>query len=448
MSSTEAEIIAASAGALEAVYFRRMLGEMGLPQHDPTIIYVDNSGAVELSKHQKSCHRSRHVLRRYFKVRELMAAGEVEVRYCPTDLNWSDFLTKTVTPLKWEQCRDKAIGAQPISPTASTAAVSGDPLAAWALHLGVPLDVTTYAQYMARCGDVGSCACCDLQCVDCDDDTESPIEGGHAQTMGNNSSTPTSPASFAAPSFEILQAQLALTPDGDILNPAIHGLYASGIDDNVCAFPVTTPEDNPSYDAAQRGPHTPLWDDACNAEIENLRRFGAFDEPLVREDEVPDWDRIRRRARSVTETIWVLRRKYDSKDQLSKYKARCVYNNKRRVDCSLVETFSPAVRHTTVKAAVACSVLLGRKRVGFDVTGAYLQGEYTNEEIVYARPPKGHRTFDDDGVPLIWRMRVPLYGQGDAGLVWFRTIRKQLTATQGFNQSDADPSYFYKRSSA
>ena len=103
----------------------------------------------------------------------------------------------------------------------------------------------------------------------------------------------------------------------------------------------------------------------------------------------------------MTETIWVLRRKYDSKDQLSKYKARCVYNNKRRVDCSLVETFSPAVRHTTVKAAVACSVLLGRKRVGFDVTGAYLQGEYTNEEIVYARPPKGHRTFDDDGVALI-----------------------------------------------
>ena len=45
-------------------------------------------------------------------------------------------------------------------------------------------------------------------------------------------------------------------------------------------------------------------------------------------------------------------------------------------------------------------------------------------------------------------MRVPLYGQGDAGLVWFRTIRKQLTATQGLNQSDADPSYFYKRSSA
>ena len=106
---------------------------------------------------------------------------------------------------------------------------------------------------------------------------------------------------------------------------------------------------------------------------------------------------------------------------------------------------SPAVRHTTVKAAVAVSVLLGRKRTGFDVTGAYLQGEYTEDEIVYARPPKGHRTLSDDGVPIVWRMRVPLYGQGDAGLVWFRTIRAHLTEEQRFCQSDADPSFFFKR---
>ena len=38
-----------------------------------------------------------------------------------------------------------------------------------------------------------------------------------------------------------------------------------------------------------------------------------------------------------------------------------------------------------------------------------------------------------------------LYGQGDAGLIWFRTIREQLTSRQGYNQSDADPSFFWKR---
>ena len=34
---------------------------------------------------------------------------------------------------------------------------------------------------------------------------------------------------------------------------------------------------------------------------------------------------------------------------------------------------------------------------------------------------------------------------GDAGLVWFRTIKNQLTREQSFNQSDSDPSYFWKR---
>ena len=42
-------------------------------------------------------------------------------------------------------------------------------------------------------------------------------------------------------------------------------------------------------------------------------------------------------------------------------------------------------------------------------------------------------------------MKRPLYGQGDAGLVWYRTIRSQLTVEQGYNASDADPSYFWKR---
>ena len=60
----------------------------------PTILYVDNSGAVELSKDLKSCQRSRHIERRYLKVRELVAKGEIEVRYCPTKENVADALTK------------------------------------------------------------------------------------------------------------------------------------------------------------------------------------------------------------------------------------------------------------------------------------------------------------------------------------------------------------------
>ena len=97
MSSTEAEIIAASACALEIIHFRTLLGEMGLPQTEPTKLYVDNSGAVELARDRKSCHRSRHVDRRYFKVRELVYEGFISVEHIDTTENASDVLTK---PLK------------------------------------------------------------------------------------------------------------------------------------------------------------------------------------------------------------------------------------------------------------------------------------------------------------------------------------------------------------
>ena len=96
MSSTEAEIIAASTCALEVVHTRALLNEMGLPQLSPTKLYVDNSGAVELARDRKSCHRSRHVDRRYFKVRELVFTGELEVEHIDTTQNASDLLTKSL----------------------------------------------------------------------------------------------------------------------------------------------------------------------------------------------------------------------------------------------------------------------------------------------------------------------------------------------------------------
>ena len=92
MSSTE--VIAASQAALELVYMRKLLREMGYELDKPTILYVDNTGAVELSKHRKSCNRSRHVLRRYLKVRELVAQCDIEVKWIDTKENIADLLSK------------------------------------------------------------------------------------------------------------------------------------------------------------------------------------------------------------------------------------------------------------------------------------------------------------------------------------------------------------------
>ena len=78
--------------------FRGLARELGLEQLEPTPLLVDNSGAVALARDRKSCNKSRHIDRRFFKVRELHAAGVVKVDYVPTDDNSADVLTKALSP--------------------------------------------------------------------------------------------------------------------------------------------------------------------------------------------------------------------------------------------------------------------------------------------------------------------------------------------------------------
>ena len=60
----------------------------------PTDVYVDNSGAVEISKRRESLARSRHIDRRYLKIQEWVAEGLIRVVYKQTDQNRADMFTK------------------------------------------------------------------------------------------------------------------------------------------------------------------------------------------------------------------------------------------------------------------------------------------------------------------------------------------------------------------
>ena len=54
-----------------------------------------------------------------------------------------------------------------------------------------------------------------------------------------------------------------------------------------------------------------------------------------------------------------------------------------------------------------------------------------------------YRTHDERGVPLVWLLKVPLYGECDAGAIFYRTLRKQLK-NQSFVPSEMDSCYFTK----
>ena len=111
LSSTEAEIMAASYVGAEVMYTRGLLREMGYDMSKPTTLWVDNLGAVELSKRRESSQRSRHIERRFLKIREWVAEGNIVVKYKNTKDNRADLFTKPLAPADFDRHADAIMGA-------------------------------------------------------------------------------------------------------------------------------------------------------------------------------------------------------------------------------------------------------------------------------------------------------------------------------------------------
>ncbi|KAJ9552008.1 hypothetical protein OSB04_016053 [Centaurea solstitialis] len=112
-STTEAEYIAASDAAKEAVWLRNFLSDLRVVASvsRPIDIFCDNSGAVAQAKEPREHHKSRHVLRKYHLIREIIGRGDVRICKIPTEENVADPLTKPLAKVKHE-AHANSIGMQ------------------------------------------------------------------------------------------------------------------------------------------------------------------------------------------------------------------------------------------------------------------------------------------------------------------------------------------------
>ena len=94
----EAEYIAASEAAKEAVWVRKFIGKLGVVPSvaGPITIYCDSTGAIAQATMPKSHNRSKHVLRKYHIIREFVENNEIAIEKIPTEDNVADPLTKAL----------------------------------------------------------------------------------------------------------------------------------------------------------------------------------------------------------------------------------------------------------------------------------------------------------------------------------------------------------------
>ena len=97
-STTEAEYIAASDAAKEAVWIRKFIQQLGVV---PTIalpisLYCDNNGAIAQAKEPRSHQKSKHIERRYHIIREIIGRSDITMQKVASADNTADPLTKAL----------------------------------------------------------------------------------------------------------------------------------------------------------------------------------------------------------------------------------------------------------------------------------------------------------------------------------------------------------------
>ena len=103
LSSTEAEYVAQTHAAKEAMWIRSFISEIQGGGREPLTILCDNQGAIALAKDNKYHARTKHINLRYHFICEAVEDGKISVKYIPTDENVSDIFTKALRKPKFQQ---------------------------------------------------------------------------------------------------------------------------------------------------------------------------------------------------------------------------------------------------------------------------------------------------------------------------------------------------------
>ena len=86
-STIEVEYIVASEAAKEAVWIRKLITKLGVVLNivDPIPLYCDKNGVIAQAKEPRSHQRSKHVLRRYHLIGEIIGRRDVIIEKVPTN---------------------------------------------------------------------------------------------------------------------------------------------------------------------------------------------------------------------------------------------------------------------------------------------------------------------------------------------------------------------------
>nr|KYP32045.1 Retrovirus-related Pol polyprotein from transposon TNT 1-94 [Cajanus cajan] len=107
LSSCEAEYIAASMGACQALWLETLLEELKTETEEGMLLMVDNKSAINLAKNPVAHGRSKHIETRFHFLRDQISKRKLKLEFCRSESQIADILTKPLKKESFEELRDK-----------------------------------------------------------------------------------------------------------------------------------------------------------------------------------------------------------------------------------------------------------------------------------------------------------------------------------------------------
>jgi hypothetical protein len=117
LSSCEAEYIATTTAAAQALWLSRMLAKLLGRKVDVVELKVDSKSALALAKNPVFHERSKHIRIKYHFIRDCLEDGSIKASHITTTDQLADILTKSLEKSKFQEMRER-IGLQQITSSA------------------------------------------------------------------------------------------------------------------------------------------------------------------------------------------------------------------------------------------------------------------------------------------------------------------------------------------
>ncbi len=141
---------------------------------------------------------------------------------------------------------------------------------------------------------------------------------------------------------------------------------------------------------AKKRPDWPLWEKAIQEKLETLKTAGTWE--LVN---TPN-------EANVVGSKWVFRAKKDAAGNVVRYKARLVVQGFSEVPgVDYFDTFAPVARLALIRTILAFAASENYETGQIDIKGAYLNGEFTKDEVIYMKQLPGYSVSAENGKVLV-----------------------------------------------